>query len=186
MIDMTRGKTVNLILRFASPILFSGIFQQMYSIADTIIVGKFIGEEALAGVGSTTTIIFLLFSIVTGMCSGAGVVIAQCFGNRNYEKTRQAVTSLIYIMAILTILVSVVGNLRHQCLYDCRFYRIGGENCFRLSAFRLYRCYRYLDCNPALMGMWMHYTGYEVLHRQMDDKKVRIVQDCKSLISISF
>lgn len=111
MIDMTQGKTVNLILRFASPILFSGIFQQMYSIADTIIVGKFIGEEALAGVGSTTTIIFLLFSIVTGMCSGAGVVIAQCFGNRNYEKTRQAVTSFIYIMAILTILVSVVGNL---------------------------------------------------------------------------
>ena len=84
--DMTQGKPLKLIIGFAIPMLIGNIFQQVYNVADTVIVGRFLGESALAGVGSTGTLTYFLLALVSGMCNGAGLVVAQCFGCGNKER----------------------------------------------------------------------------------------------------
>ena len=84
--DMTQGKPLKLIIGFAIPMLIGNIFQQIYNVADTVIVGRFLGESALAGVGSTGTLTYFLLALVSGMCNGAGLVVAQCFGCGNKER----------------------------------------------------------------------------------------------------
>lgn len=78
--DMTVGKPGTIILNFTLPIFIGNVFQQFYSMADTIIVGKFVGTDALAAVGSTGTIMFLIFGFIMGMTAGLSVITAQKFG----------------------------------------------------------------------------------------------------------
>ena len=73
--DMTQGSPMKLILSFSIPILFGSLFQQFYNMVDTIIVGQFIGNDALAVVGSTGTISFLIYSLVSGMSVGFTVLV---------------------------------------------------------------------------------------------------------------
>ena len=89
--DMTQGKPLKLIIGFAIPMLIGNIFQQVYNVADTVIVGRFLGESALAGVGSTGTLTYFLLALVSGMCNGAGLVVAQCFGCGNKERLAKTV-----------------------------------------------------------------------------------------------
>ena len=89
--DMTQGNPTRLIISFAIPMLIGNIFQQIYNVADTIIVGRFLGASALAGVGSTGTLTCFLAALVIGLCNGAGLVAAQCFGCRNTEKLKQVI-----------------------------------------------------------------------------------------------
>lgn len=107
--DMTEGKPINLIIGFAIPMLIGNVFQQFYNVVDTVIVGRFLGEEALAGVGSTGTLSYFLLALVYGMCSGAGLVVAQCFGCGNKERLAKTVTALVWVAAALTCMVTVVG-----------------------------------------------------------------------------
>lgn len=109
--DMTTGNPMKLILGFALPMLIGNIFQQLYNLVDTIIVGKFLGADALAGVGTTGSIIFFMTSLVIGLSNGAGIIIAQCFGSKNYERMKKVITALLYISGIFTLLLSVAGNL---------------------------------------------------------------------------
>ena len=76
-IDMTKGEPIKLILSFALPMFIGNIFQQVYNLTDAAIVGKFVGADALASVGATGTIVFLLLSWLIGFTRGAGVVFAQ-------------------------------------------------------------------------------------------------------------
>lgn len=78
--DMTRGKPWRLITAFAIPVLLSQVFQQLYNTADALIVGRFLGDEALAAVSSSGTLIFLIISFFTGMSMGASVTISRYFG----------------------------------------------------------------------------------------------------------
>lgn len=107
--DMTEGKPIKLIIGFAIPMLIGNIFQQIYNVADTMIVGRYLGENALAGVGSTGTLTFFLFALVSGMCNGAGLVIAQCFGCGNKERLAKVVTALVWVAGVLTCIVSLLG-----------------------------------------------------------------------------
>lgn len=107
--DMTKGSPIRLIIGFAVPLLIGNIFQQIYNVADTIIVGRYLGESALAGVGSTGTLTTFLLALVTGMCNGAGLVAAQCFGGGNRERLAKAVTALIWVAGVLSCAVSLVG-----------------------------------------------------------------------------
>ena len=85
--DMTKGNPLKLILSFSVPMLIGNIFQQVYNFVDAAIVGKFVGAESLAAVGSTGTIVGVMICLMMGLTSGAGIIIAQCFGSRNFEKT---------------------------------------------------------------------------------------------------
>ena len=78
--DLTNGSPVKLILGFALPLLLGMLFQQFYSMVDTIIVGKFLGAKALAAVGSTGSINFMIVGFCMGVCSGFAIPVAQMFG----------------------------------------------------------------------------------------------------------
>lgn len=107
--NMTSGKPAKLILGFAIPLLIGGVFQQLYNLVDVIIVGRYLGEKALAGVGSTGNLTFFLLSLVMGLCNGAGIIVAQCFGAENYKDMRRAVTAIIWVAGILTVVVAAIG-----------------------------------------------------------------------------
>ncbi|MBP3888447.1 MAG: MATE family efflux transporter [Cellulosilyticum sp.] len=107
--DMTQGNPTKLIIGFAIPMLIGNIFQQVYNVVDTLVVGRYLGEEALAGVGSTGTLNFFLLSLVMGLCNGAGLVVAQCFGAKNNKKMKETVVALCWVVGILTILISGIG-----------------------------------------------------------------------------
>ena len=80
MMDMTQGNPTALLLRFMVPLLVGNIFQQVYSMVDMMIVGRYIGPDALAAVGATNSLSFLFFSLCNGLASGVGILIAQAFG----------------------------------------------------------------------------------------------------------
>ena len=107
--NMTTGNPVKLIVGFAIPMLIGNIFQQAYNMVDTIIVGRYLGESALAGVGSTGTLIFFTLALIMGLCNGAGLIIAQCFGCNDTQNMKKSIVSLIWLTSILTIIVTLLG-----------------------------------------------------------------------------
>lgn len=109
--DLTTGSPMKLILGFAMPLLGGFLFQQFYSLIDTMIVGQFLGKEALAGVGATGSINFMVIGFCMGVCSGFAIPVSQRFGAKDYHSMRIFVTHSIYLTvvfaAVMTVLVSV-------------------------------------------------------------------------------
>ena len=91
--DLTQGSPVRLILGFALPLLAGMLFQQLYNLVDTLIVGRFLGMEALAGVGATGSINFLVLGFCMGICSGFAIPVAQRFGAREESRMREFVAN---------------------------------------------------------------------------------------------
>ena len=107
--DMTTGNPVKLILLFSIPLLIGNIFQQFYSMVDTIIVGRFIGVEALAAVGTTSSMVFLVNGFVMGLTSGFAVLISQKYGAKDEAGVKKAVASSITLSIIATIIVTFIS-----------------------------------------------------------------------------
>lgn len=107
--DMTKGNPVKLILLFSIPLLIGNIFQQFYSMVDTIIVGRFVGVDALAAVGSTGSMTFLVNGFATGLASGFAVLVSQKFGAKDENGLRKAVASAITLTVISVIIVTLVS-----------------------------------------------------------------------------
>ncbi len=107
--DLTAGKEGKLIWQFTVPMLLGNVFQQLYNVVDSIIVGNYIGKEALAAVGASFPFIFTLVSLVIGIAIGSTIVISQYFGAKDMGKVRQAIDTLFIIMFFASIVVSVVG-----------------------------------------------------------------------------
>lgn len=107
--DMTKGSEWSLLLKFSLPMLFGNIFQQLYNIVDSVIVGRFVGSDALGAVGATSSITYLFFSLCLGLSIGIGILIAQYFGANNIEGVKKAIANSIYIMIVSGILMSVLG-----------------------------------------------------------------------------
>ena len=109
--DMTVGNPMKIILSFTLPIFLGNVFQQFYNMADAVIVGKFVGNKALAAVGSTGTIMFLIYGFVVGMTAGFTVLTAQKFGAGDMEGMRKTVVGAgvlsFVIGALLTVLFMV-------------------------------------------------------------------------------
>ena len=109
--NMTVGNPYRFILEFAFPIFLSQLFQQFYNTADTLIVGKFLGTEALAAVSSSGTLIFLMISFFVGTAMGAGVVISRYFGAGEQEKVSRAVHTTVALGLGCGIFLTVAGVL---------------------------------------------------------------------------
>lgn len=109
--DMTYGSPARLILGFAIPLLAGMVFQQLYSLVDTMIVGRFLGVAALAGVGATGSINFLVLGFGMGVCAGFAIPVAQCFGAREESRMREYVANGVWISfafaAVFTLLTVV-------------------------------------------------------------------------------
>ena len=110
-IDMVNGPLLKNIFLFAVPIMFTSLLQMLFNAADTVIVGKFSGENALAAVGATSSIIFFLTSLFNGLSVGANVVIAQLFGEQNEKKISEAVHTAMLIAITGGILLTVIAIL---------------------------------------------------------------------------
>ena len=87
--DMTQGKPLSIILKFTLPLLVGNIFQQFYNMADTIIVGRFVGANALAAVGSTGTVMFLIIGFAQGITAGFTILTSQRYGAKDEKAVRQ-------------------------------------------------------------------------------------------------
>ncbi|NOQ27429.1 MAG: MATE family efflux transporter [Bacteroidales bacterium] len=107
--DLTVGKEGSQILKFALPMLLGNVFQQLYNIVDSIIVGNFIGKEALAAVGASFPIIFLFLSLIIGIASGSTIVIAQYFGAKDIEKVKRTINTLFIFLFFASITVSIIS-----------------------------------------------------------------------------
>lgn len=107
--DMTSGSPVKIILDFTLPIFIGNVFQQFYNMADTVIVGKFVGTKALAAVGSTGTIMFLIIGFVLGMTAGFTVLTAQRFGAGDMRAMRQTVASAVLLSAGMSVILTVAS-----------------------------------------------------------------------------
>ncbi len=108
MIDMTVGSVTGHIMRFALPMLIGYIFQQFYSMVDTVIVGKFVGVHALAGVGSTSAISFMIIGFCTGICAGFSIPVSQSFGAGDHRQLRRYIANSIWISLIFSVFVTLL------------------------------------------------------------------------------
>lgn len=109
--DMTNGKPAKLILMFSLPLLIGNIFQQFYSMADTVIVGRTIGVHALAAVGATGAISFLILGFVMGITSGFSVITAQRFGAGDESGVRRSVAVSVLLSVGVTVLLTIIAML---------------------------------------------------------------------------
>ncbi|WP_099468003.1 MATE family efflux transporter [Konateibacter massiliensis] len=107
--NMNEGNPAKLILSFAGPMVLGNIFQQFYNLIDAIVVGRFVGANALAAVGSSGSTNFLLISLMMGLTNGASIIIAQYFGHEDLKTMRKAIVSLIHIILIVGVITSIVG-----------------------------------------------------------------------------
>lgn len=107
--DMTKGNEVKLLLRFALPMLVGNIFQQFYNMVDSIVVGKYVGAEALGAVGSVGSLTFLFFSLCMGLGAGIGILISQYFGAGQEKDVKKTIANSIYITAAAGIAMSLCG-----------------------------------------------------------------------------
>ena len=106
--DLTQGKPMRIIISFAIPLLLGMLFQQFYSLVDTVIVGKTLGVDALAAVGSTGSINFLIIGFCMGVCAGFAIPIAQRFGAKDYDAMRKYVANSVWISIIFAAVMTVV------------------------------------------------------------------------------
>ena len=107
--DMTQGNPYSQIIAFALPIFLSQVFQQLYNTADTLIVGRFLGTNALAAVSSSGTLIFLLVSFFNGTSMGAGVVVSKYFGAKDSDKISRAIHTNIVFSLLCGVVLTLVG-----------------------------------------------------------------------------
>ncbi|NLK78677.1 MAG: MATE family efflux transporter [Clostridiales bacterium] len=107
--DMTKGNEVGLLLRFALPMLVGNIFQQLYNMVDSIIVGKFVGSNALGAVGAVGNLNFLFFSLCLGLASGIGILISQFFGAGKDDYVKKIIANSVYIITISGAVMSIIS-----------------------------------------------------------------------------
>ncbi len=107
--DMTEGNPTGLLLTFMLPMVVGNVFQQLYNMVDSMIVGKYVGADALAAVGATGSLNFLIFSLCGGMANGIGIIISQYFGAGNDNGVKKAIANAVYIMTTSALLMGVIG-----------------------------------------------------------------------------
>lgn len=105
--DMTKGSPIKLILSFAMPLFIGNIFQQVYSMVDTMIAGYNLGDDAIAAIGATSTLYGLLINLAVGMNSGYAIVVTQCFGAHDEKKLREAIAGMAILNAASAVILTV-------------------------------------------------------------------------------
>lgn len=109
--DLTTGSPMKLILTFMLPLILGLLFQQLYSMVDTIVVGKFLGMDALAGVGSTGSVSFLVLGLCSGVCAGFAIPVAQKFGQRDFTGLRRIVGNMLWLGGAVALAVTLVTTI---------------------------------------------------------------------------
>ncbi len=105
-LDLTKGNITKTLLQFALPMIAGNLLQQMYNVTDTLIVGRYIGREALAAVGSAYTLMTFLNSILLGFCMGSGVMFSVCYGKKDFGRMKQGMFLSFVMIGLLTLIMN--------------------------------------------------------------------------------
>ncbi|MBS5652202.1 MAG: MATE family efflux transporter [Eubacterium sp.] len=106
---MREGTPWKLLLQFAVPLFIGNIFQQLYNMVDSVIVGNFVSTNALGAIGTTNSLTFFFFSLVGGLSVGIGIIVAQFFGASDEEKVREVIGNAVWIIVIGTVVMAIIG-----------------------------------------------------------------------------
>lgn len=109
--NMTEGSPVRLLILFAIPMMIGNIFQQLYNVVDSAIVGRLVGADALAAVGATGSVTFLFFALCNGIGSGGGIITSQYFGSGETPQVKKCIANVAYIMIIFPLMVGTIAFL---------------------------------------------------------------------------
>ena len=151
--DLTKGPVVRSMLLFAIPMILGDLLQQCYNIADTLIVGQFLGRNALAAVGSAFTLMtFLTSRSFWGLCMGSGALFSMRFGQRDETALQESLCASFYCIALITVLLNLIAfacldGLRHFSAGSCR----GLGRYARLPVPRLFRDTRHFPVQLFLL-----------------------------------
>lgn len=107
--DMTEGTPYKLLLSFAVPLFIGNIFQQLYNMVDSIIVGNFVSADALGAIGTTGSLHYFFFSLVAGLSVGTGIIVAQFYGAKEDENVRNTIGNAVWILMICSALMALIG-----------------------------------------------------------------------------
>ena len=107
--SMTEGSPARLLLKFTIPMLIGNLFQQFYNMVDSIVVGRFVGANALAAVGATGSLNFLLFAMSFGISAGVGVVVSQHFGAGRMDMVEKSIINGMYLLAAVSVIMGMIG-----------------------------------------------------------------------------
>lgn len=107
--NMTEGNPTGLLIRFAIPMLIGNIFQQVYNLVDSVIVGRYVGSDALAAVGATGSVTFLFFALCNGVGSGGGIVTSQFFGTGDNKRVKDCISNTAYIMFSMSVVIGILA-----------------------------------------------------------------------------
>ncbi|MFA8449856.1 MAG: MATE family efflux transporter [Bacteroidales bacterium] len=116
--DLSVGSERRLIFNFTLPMLLGNVFQQLYNIVDSIIIGNYLGKEALAAVGASFPVIFTLISFVIGITTGANIIIAQFFGAKQNEKVKASIDTLFIFLFVASIVISTLGIVFSESIFE--------------------------------------------------------------------
>ena len=107
--NMTEGNTVKLLISFSIPMLIGNIFQQLYNLADSVIVGQIIGADALAAIGATGSITFFFFALCNGIGSGGGIITSHFFGEGDDNKVKNCIVNTAFIMIVVPLVIGTIA-----------------------------------------------------------------------------
>lgn len=107
--NLTEGNSGSLIFKFAIPMLIGNVFQQMYNIVDSIVVGRYLGKQALAAVGASFPLIFMLISFVVGVAMGTTIIISQYFGAKDMKMVKRSIDTMYIFLFFASIFVTILG-----------------------------------------------------------------------------
>lgn len=174
-IDMTGGSPARNILSFAWPILLGYLFHQVYSLADKVIVGQFVGDAAFAAIGTTAAGSNIFMSFSQGMCAGSGVVAAQFFGAKDDKGSAKAVVNGLYVTALLAAVLTFGGI----ALTDPLLNLLGTPESLMRDASVYMKIYL-----GGSLAVAMYYTPFSILQAFGDSKTPLIFQVISSVLNI--
>ena len=159
--DFTVGKEAKLILHFSVPLVLGNIFQNLYSVVDSVIVGQYLGKEALGAVGASFPIIFALISMVIGLGSGASTVISQYFGAKKIEEVKRTIDTIFIFFLGASILITILG-----IAFSEQIFRLLG-----LPAAIMPQAVSYLNVYMLGMFFFFGFSGISSILRGLGDAK---------------
>ena len=107
-LDMTKGSPIRLILQFTVPLLIGAVFQQFYNFTDTMIVGRCLGDKAVAAVGATSALYSVLINFANGMNNGYGMIISRVFGAKDGEELKKTAATMLVLNAVVTLALTLM------------------------------------------------------------------------------
>lgn len=159
--DLTQGNVAKLLLFFAFPTLLSNVFQQFYNLADTAIAGHILGDNALVAIGASSTVNSLVLSFAWGLNGGFGIIIAQCFGAKDFKKLKKSVAISLSINVLFSLIVCIFGIFMSRPMLQA----------LNTPAARLNEANSYISVILAFIIVPMLYNLEAVILRSLGDSK---------------